>query len=76
MIATMPVGSYDDKMSEDLITEIHSKKLARDYNLCDVANLKTERITTKGTPIASCWFATKNRNIRCFVQYDHDILEE
>lgn len=63
------------KMEEDIITEQHSHKLAREFNLANVENLKTERITTRGTDISSCWLATKNRDVRCFVQYHSDELQ-
>jgi hypothetical protein len=61
-------------MKPDLITEMHAQILSRDFNFCDVENLKTERCITKGTTTSSCWFATKNRQIRCLIQYDHDSM--
>lgn len=61
-------------METDIQTQNHAAVIAREYNLADVENLKTERILTPGTSINSLWLATGDRNIRCFVQYDSDAM--
>lgn len=62
-------------VAEDIVTQQHAHHLARTLNLADFPNLKTERITTPNTDISSCWLATKNRDVRCFVQYHKDELD-
>lgn len=61
-------------MEEDIKTQEHAFILARVYNLAPFDNLKTERATTRGSALQSCWLATKNRDARCFVQYHQDEL--
>lgn len=57
---------------EDIETQNHAQYLARELNFADVDKLKTERISTRGTSTSSVWLATKDRNVRCFIQYDQD----
>lgn len=63
-------------MKPDIETQRHAQIIARQYNLCDVTPLKTERATTPGSPINSVWLATHDGNTRCFVQYDQDELPD
>lgn len=61
-------------METDIETQNHAYIIARQYNFANVESLKTERVTTPGSPVNSVWLAKGDGSIRSFAQYNQDWL--
>lgn len=59
----------------DILTQQHAQIIGHAYNLAPDNSGKCERAIEDETEICSLFFATKNRDNRCLIQYSQDDLE-